>query len=236
MSKMINPRCHVGETHGIYTIVDVLNEKDNHGHWIYKCICSECGFPKFSHYGKISGNKSKTMHCNHLRSNGSYVIRGQWHNARIKRIFKDMINRCYNQKDKSYRWYGAKGISICDEWLNNPILFEQWALNNGYDSVLTIDRIDSELGYYPNNCRWIPLSENARRAGNVNWITVANTTLTGRQWAEKLGLGVLTINKYIHTYGVNITAQLIVAMLNEPPSTKHRKSHQTWLSVYGIQI
>lgn len=237
MRGKIDPRCHIGEKHGIYTIVDVLDEKDKYGHYIYKCVCSECGYIKFSHYGSISGEKSAVTSCTHVRVNGDYKPYGHtWINKRIARIFRGMIARCYNTRDKDYRWYGAKGVIIDPEWLHNPSSFEKWALANGYQDDLTIDRIDTSKGYIPSNCRWMSLEENSRRAGNVNWITVNKITLTGRQWAKKLGLGALAINKYIQAYGVTKTKELIGAMLNDPVASKHRKSKQTWFAVYGIQI
>ena len=237
MSTKFDPRSHIGEVHGIYTIIDMLDKKDKHGHWIYKSRCNECGFEMLSHYGQVAGKKSKTKNCLHLRASGDKIMhRHIWVHKRLGHIFRNMISRCYNQNDKNYEYYGAKGIGIYQEWLDNPKLFEEWSLENGYDNNLTIDRIESNKDYSPDNCRWIPLMENARRAGSVNWITINNETLTGRQWAEKLGLGLLTIDRYIRNYGLDATVWLIEAMLQEPPSTKHRKSHQTWFSVYGIQI
>ena len=237
MGRVIDPRCHIGETHGIYTIIDVLDKKDKYGHWIYKSVCTECGREQFSHYGQISGEKSKTIQCHHVKANGDYIPYGHmWNNKRIARIFGDMNSRCYNANNKSYRWYGAKGIGIYSEWLSNPRLFEEWALNNGYADNLTIDRIDADKDYCPSNCRWIPMRENTRRAGSVSWITVEDTTLTGRQWARELRLGINSINTAIRKYGLDKTKELIVAMLQDPPSTKQRKSNQSWFSVYGIQV
>ena len=237
MSEKFDPRSHIGEIHGVYTIVDMLDEKDKYGHWIYKAVCNECGREKFSHYGGISGPKSVTTKCNHLRANGDYIHYGHiWTNKRLGYIFRGMITRCYNESDDSYRWYGAKGIKICQQWLDDPKSFETWAVNNGYGNNLTIDRIESDKDYCPENCRWLPLEENTRRAGKVNWITVNDITLTGRQWAQKLGLGLLTIDKYIRVYGLETTKELIEAILKEPISSKHRKSKQTWFSVYGIQV
>lgn len=236
MSSKFDPKCHIGETHGIYTIIGLTGEKDKYGHWIYQCVCNECGFKKESHYGAISGKYKATI-CNHLRVNGEYKVYGYtWKNRRLGNIFQSMISRCYNKDDKAYRWYGEKGICICQEWLETPVAFETWAVNNGYSDNLTIDRIEEDQNYCPDNCRWITLEENTRRAGNVNWVTVNNETLTGRQWAEKLGLGLLTIDKYIRNYGLNSTTQLIDLMLKESPKTKTRKSHQTWFDVYGIQV
>lgn len=237
MGERFDPRCHIGETHGIYTIVDMLDEKDKYGHWIYKSVCTECGYENFSHYGQISGEKSITTNCCHIRANGSYKPYGHiWVNKRLASIFTDMITRCYNPKNKSYCWYGAKGIGVSLEWMDNPKLFEEWAINNGYSDDLTIDRIESDKDYCASNCRWIPMQENSRRAGVVSWITVEDITLTGRQWAEKLGLGVNTINTAIRKYGLDKTKELIFAMLQESPSTKQRKSNQTWFVTYGIQV
>jgi hypothetical protein len=237
MNTDFDPRCHIGESYGVYTIVDVLNEKDKYGHYVYKCVCNECGYIKYAHYGKISGEKSRTTKCSHLRANGEYIPYGHsWSNQRIGNIFQKMIRRCYNVSDKDYRWYGEKGIKICNDWLYNPKLFEKWALNNGYADNLTIDRINSDQDYCPENCQWIPSVENSRKAGKVTWITINNETLTGRQWSEKFHLGVNTINTAIRNYGLDKTKELIIAMIKDNPSTKHRKSHQTWFDVYGIQV
>lgn len=230
-----DPHCHIGETHGIYTIVDMLDKKDKYGHWIYVGECNECGYKKYSHYGKFACKDHKTISCRHLTlGTNKNVPITRWTNNKIAKTFQNMKRRCYNEHDKNYKWYGLKGIKVCDEWLNNPKSFEEWSLNNGYNDNLTIDRIDEHKDYSPDNCRWISLSENSRRAGKVNWITVDEETLTGRQWAEKLGIGLLTINKYIKQYGLEKTKELIREMIKSPPSTKYRKSHQTWFSVYNL--
>lgn len=237
MGNKIDPRCHIGEIHGIYTIVDVLDEKDKYGHWVYQCVCNECGFSRFSHYGAISGEKSKTTECHHLRANGEYVVYGYtWKNQRICNIFQQMISRCYNTSNKSYRWYGGKGICVCKEWLDCPKLFEEWAMSNGYMDNLTIDRIDSSKDYCPENCQWITMEDNSRKAGNVLWITVCGETLTGRQWSKKLRLGINTINRFVRRYGLDKTKELILAILKDNLPIKNRRNKQSLFSLYGIQI
>jgi hypothetical protein len=236
MNSDFDPRHHIGEVHGIYTIVDMLNGKDKHGFRIYKCICNECGFEKLSTYSGVSATSKVVTKCRHTRVDGSFIVEYKWKNQRVHKIFNKMMARCYQIGNKNYKWYGAKGIGICEEWRNNPALFEKWAIENGYNDNLTIDRVDSNKDYCPENCQWIPLEENSRKAGIPTWITINEETLTGRQWADKLQIGTNTINTALRNYGLDKTKELIVAMLKESPSTKHRKSHQTWFSVYDIKV
>lgn len=86
--------------------------------------------------------------------------------TRLYSIFSGMKQRCYNPNNQHYQWYGAKGITICDEWMGEDGLsrFFEWALNNRYEEHLTIDRIDAEGPYSPGNCRWITQSKNSARA------------------------------------------------------------------------
>lgn len=79
--------------------------------------------------------------------------------TRLYYCYKGMLNRCYREKDIHYNAYGRRGITVCDEWRQNRSNFFKWALENGYDDSLTIDRIDVNGNYEPSNCRWIPMSE-----------------------------------------------------------------------------
>lgn len=87
----------------------------------------------------------------------------------LKTVWYGMRKRCYNNYPKGYgynSWYRDKGIKICDEWLNNFSAFEKWAIENGYEKGLSIDRIDRDKDYEPNNCRWVSLSENSKHANH----------------------------------------------------------------------
>lgn len=222
---------NVGKVIGIYEILNVCDKRDRDGHLLYHVHCTHCTYESNMRLYDIK----KSQKCNHKTINGRIIdFKKYWNNQKLGNIFYGIVQRCYNENNKSYRWYGGKGVRICQEWLNNPKFFEEWSLQNGYKDNLTIDRIDENKDYCPENCRWIPFEENVRRAGKVNWITVDNITLTGRQWSEKLGLGLMTINKYIREYGLDKTKELINAILKEPLSTKQRQHCQTWFDVYGI--
>lgn len=236
MNKNFNPKSHIGETHGIYTIIDMLDKKDKYGHWIYKSVCNKCGFIKYSSYGNIASPSKIVTQCLHVEIHGNYMIYHNytWSNKRIAGIFYKMMERCYNNSSDDYRWYGAKGIGVYEKWRDNPSLFEEWSINNGYKNNLTIDRINSSMDYCPENCQWITREENSRKAGKVTWITVGNETLTGRQWSEKLGLGINSINTFIRQRGIEKTKELIIAMLHDPISNHNRNPKQSWFSEYGI--
>lgn len=80
--------------------------------------------------------------------------------TRLYSIFQNMKQRCYNENDRKYKYYGGKNIKICQEWLDDFKAFYDWSMAHGYSDELTIDRIDSDKDYCPENCRWVTLIEN----------------------------------------------------------------------------
>jgi len=83
--------------------------------------------------------------------------------TRLHRVWRDMKSRCRNFRSHNYKWYGAKGIKVCKEWLNNFVAFRDWALAHGYEKNLTVDRIDSSRNYEISNCQWITKSANSNK-------------------------------------------------------------------------
>jgi hypothetical protein len=84
--------------------------------------------------------------------------------TRLYRIWSGMKQRCNNPKCNRYRYYGAKGVTVCEAWGKSYQAFADWSYSNGYAENLSIDRIDSEKGYSPDNCRWIPAGLNSSLA------------------------------------------------------------------------
>lgn len=117
---------------------------------------------------------------------------------RLYVAYCSMKSRCYNPNVRSYKNYGARGITICDEWLNDFEVFKRWMLEHGYDyskssSKQQIDRIDNDKGYSPDNCRIVTNRENCRNRSTCNHLTYKGETLTPKEWAEKIGIPYRTI-------------------------------------------
>lgn len=109
-------------------------------------------------------------------------------NVRLYRIYWAMKSRCYNKHYPHYKWYGARGITVCDEWLNDFMSFYNWAINNGYNDNLTLDRINSNMNYTPSNCRWANPKMQARNRRNNKYITINGETHCLKEWCEILNL------------------------------------------------
>lgn len=134
--------------------------------------------------------------------------------TRLNYIFSAMKKRCYNTTCKSYKDYGGRGITICDEWRNTEITsikgtksnnvtkgfiaFKEWALNNGYADNLTLDRIDVNKGYSPDNCKWSTPKEQQNNRRNNVLITYKGETKTLVQWCEELNFDYRLAHHRLH--------------------------------------
>lgn len=100
-----------------------------------------------------------------------------WRHTRIYSVWLNMRQRCNNPKNPAHHYYGGRGISICKEW-DDAGVFCEWAMNNGYDTTLTIDRINSDGNYEPDNCRWITLEDQQSNKRNNIWIEIDGKKLS----------------------------------------------------------
>ena len=122
--------------------------------------------------------------------------------TRLYKIYKSMKNRCYGTWDEKHiKNYKDRGITICDEWLDNWLLFKEWAMKNGYRDDLTIDRIDNNKGYSPDNCRWIPFEKQASNKRTNLYITIGSETHTMAEWCRINNVSREAAYKRIETYG-----------------------------------
>jgi len=103
---------------------------------------------------------------------------------RLRRLWRGMKSRCGDQKNKAYRLYGGRGITVCNEWDKSFEAFEQWSTGHGYRSDLSIDRVDTNKGYSPENCRWATITQQARNRRNNRRIFAFQEEKTLSEWGE----------------------------------------------------
>ena len=120
-----------------------------------------------------------------------------YHNKRLRKIWSSMHERCEYEKHPHYHQYGGRGIRVCDEW-SEYIPFAKWAFNNGYKDDLTIDRIDPNGIYAPNNCRWATMKEQQNNRRNNHIIVYESREYTLTELAEKIGMNKTTLKERLN--------------------------------------
>lgn len=202
-----------GQKFGKLTAIKIDKVKRN-GHttstyWLCEC---ECG-----NFTSVEASRLKTGYtksCGCLRKKrGNDSIESK----RLYRIWIGMKSRCYNPNANTYEDYGGRGITICDEWKDDFQLFYDWSIKNGYANTLTIDRIDTNLGYSPDNCRWVTMKEQSNNTRKNLEIEYNGETHTFSEWMDILKLNSSTIYTRIHLLGWSIEKAF------ETPIRKRRK-------------
>ena len=127
--------------------------------------------------------------------------------TRLYRIWSLIKDRCENENNPAYQRYGGKGVKLCDEW-HSPSTFFEWALNHGYQEDLTIDRIDSNGDYCPENCRWADLITQGNNTCKNRFITFNGKTQTLAQWCREYGMPYKTVHCRINRYGWDLRKAL----------------------------
>lgn len=159
---------------------------------MWQCRC-DCG-----NIVTVSGESLKygnTKSCGCKRRN-NFRTHGK-SDTRLYEIWTDMKQRCLNPNQKNYKYYGGRGITICKEWLDDFINFYDWAMENGYQDKLTIDRIDVNGKYEPNNCRWVTMETQLRNTRRNHFIEINGERHTIAEWARIYEINPQTINSRI---------------------------------------
>lgn len=156
---------------------------------LYLCRC-DCGNTfTAAHYHLVQGH-TRSCGClveEHTRSLTKHGDKRSHFRSRLYIIWTDMLDRCRNSKFPSWKYYGGRGIQVCDEWASSYEAFKEWALSHGYREDLTIDRIDNDGNYTPENCRWATAGQQAKNKRSNKTYTVGGKTMIKADWARSIG-------------------------------------------------
>lgn len=187
----------IGQRFGKLTVLSFgFNESLSRNTWICQCDCGNTVevYPANARAGRV-----RSCGCAQIESATTHGMR----NTRIYRIWVDMRRRCRDEKHETYKNYGARGISVCEEWNSSFESFMKWAFENNYADDLTIDRVDVNGNYEPSNCRWATTKQQARNRRNTRYLEVFGENLSVSEAIEKYGNGVRmdTVLKRIDIHG-----------------------------------
>lgn len=161
------------------------------GSALYRCVC-DCGTVAEVNGSNLVSGATRSCGCIRKEAAAKLKFSHGEHGTRIYRCWRNMLERCENPKCNEYPHYGRRGISVCEEW-HDPVLFFKWAKESGYRDDLSIDRIDVNGDYCPDNCRWADNATQARNKTNNVKITFAGRTMILADWAQETGLSAKSI-------------------------------------------
>lgn len=165
----------------------------------WECKC-DCGNVVTVRGNNLKSGEVKSCGCL-IGANNKERATHKMSKTRLYRTWAAIKARCYYKSQPAYKSYGARGIKMCDEWLNSFEAFAEWALSNGYKDDLTIERIDNDKGYAPDNCKWISLGEQANnRRSNIK-ITYQGETRNLFQWCRKFGKDYYSVHNRMYKLG-----------------------------------
>lgn len=186
-----------GQRFGRLTVIRKTDKRGPDGGIVYECLC-DCGNTCFVWNNKLTRkNHSAKRSCGCLQAEAhTTYIHGEAGTI-LYHKWTGMKDRCYNPNAAQYKYYGGRGISVCAEWLHDFSAFQRWALSAGYRRELSLDRIDPNGGYCPENCRWIALEDQQKNKRTVPLFTYSGETHTLPEWSEITGIKYGTLWKRI---------------------------------------
>lgn len=180
---------YVGERFGILVVVEELMRVRRDRCFLVQC---DCGNRTYAGYDSLMNGK-ESCGCLNKAKNGSHFVT---HGLTRHPLYSTWCNikcRCTNPNTDSYKDYGGRGITICEEWKNDFKKFYDWCIESGWQRHLSVDRIDNDGHYEPSNCRITTLEVQSRNKRNNIWIEYQGERLVVTDWCKRLGINETTV-------------------------------------------
>lgn len=189
---MSNLQNLVGQKFGRLTVIR-RSENSASGRTRWLCHCS-CGTEKAVFATALVRGLTKSCGCLNDETRKTASLKHGLRKHKLYSVWNDMKCRCRNKTHHAYKYYGARGITVCDEWLNDFQSFYDWSIANGYVPGLEIDRINNDKGYAPSNCRFTTCAEQSRNRNVCVLVMLNGVTRTVGEWAIIHGLKQSTVH------------------------------------------
>lgn len=187
-----------GHRFGRLVVIDQAPNRGNRVMW--NCIC-DCGNRAIVNGGKLRSGHTRSCGCLLKDTVSDLFSTHRETNTPLYRMWYNMKVRCNYPKSDHYRFYGARGITVCPEWEDSYEAFRDWAVESGYVDGLTIERKDNDKGYNPDNCRFIPMRNQFYNTRRNHFVEYNGETKTVSEWSEITGIPYQTLLARLIRYG-----------------------------------
>ena len=222
----------VGKKFNKLTVLSLVDKKQIYFNGIkngytYKWLCQcDCGNQTVVQQCHLLSGHTQSCGCHQKEAVSK---QNKLSTSRLYEVWRAMIKRCYYEKSISYKNYGKLGITVCDEWRNSFLSFYKWAMENGYNekapkTKCTLDRIDVNGNYCPENCRWVNNIEQQRNKRNNRLITINGITKCLVEWCDEFGIKNYRVYGYCQNNNASLEEGLYVLT-----HKRWNKSKQQWV-------
>lgn len=190
-----------GQKFGLLTVicrVDSHIGRDGRSRVKWLCECN-CGNTVEVYSNNLTSGKTRSCGCIRSQRLSNRQRTHGYSQTRLYGIWQQMKNRCNNANVTYYNRYGGRGINVCSEWISDFDAFRNWSMANGYTEELSIDRIDNNKDYCPENCRWVSMATQASNRSSNRLIEYDGETHTVTEWAKILDINAKTLFNRIYS-------------------------------------
>lgn len=174
-------------------------------YWLCECECkNKCIVKKYD----LVHLKAVSCGCYARKASSERNSTHKMRNTKLYCCWVSMKQRCYNPNHKAYKNYGARGITVCDEWKKDFQSFYNWSMSSGYSDGLSIDRKNNDKGYSPDNCRWSTSLEQQNNRRGIHQIKYNGETHSIAEWSRITGIPSKTISRRIFVLHIPVDIAL----------------------------